>query len=356
VRTPRVLHVLPHPGGGAERYIDLLEGMEGFSHERRHLSGGRSPAQLLRGLPRTGPTIRRDAKRSTLVHLHGDVATVVGLPLAAGRPALTTTHGLHLLRRLSGPRRSALALCLRLAIRSERAVICTSESERSELSSLLRAADLGKLRLVENGVEPPPQQCDGHPQDAETRDRLRAELGITPQEIVALFAGQLEGRKAPLMAARAAAAARAAGHPLVLLVAGEGPLERELQRLAGPAVRPLGYRHDLQRLLAATDIFLAPSHREGMSLGLLDAMWGAAAIVAADGPGNPEALGSAGVIVPAGDETALTAALIRLCAEPRSRRALGRSARARASERFTAERFRAQTRGVYLECLGAGDG
>ena len=29
-----VLHVLPHPGGGAETYIDLLEGLDGYRHRR----------------------------------------------------------------------------------------------------------------------------------------------------------------------------------------------------------------------------------------------------------------------------------------------------------------------------------
>jgi len=44
--TLTVLHVLPHAGGGAETYIDLLEAMDGVRHERLALSSGRTIPSL----------------------------------------------------------------------------------------------------------------------------------------------------------------------------------------------------------------------------------------------------------------------------------------------------------------------
>ena len=60
--------------------------------------------------------------------------------------------------------------------------------------------------------------------------------------VAGLYLGQLEPRKRPLDAVAAAELAAARGAPLVLLVAGDGPLAGAVGARAGAAVRPLGYR------------------------------------------------------------------------------------------------------------------
>src|SRR5436305_1649071 len=95
---------------------------------------------------------------------------------------------------------------------------------------------------------------------AEQRARARSELGLGDGDVGVLFVGQLEERKDPLGAIAAVEAARARGARLVLLIAGAGPLEHEVQARGGAAVRALGHRDDLEILYAATDIFLLPSH------------------------------------------------------------------------------------------------
>src|SRR5689334_16132453 len=99
---PTVLHVLPHPGGGAETYIDLLEGLPGYRHERVPLSSTRS---RLLGVPSTiagRRKVGRLARDADLVHLHGDMAAMIAAPAVGGRPLVITTHGLHRLRRSQG--------------------------------------------------------------------------------------------------------------------------------------------------------------------------------------------------------------------------------------------------------------
>ncbi|HTN23741.1 MAG TPA: hypothetical protein VL120_07110, partial [Solirubrobacteraceae bacterium] len=95
----RVLHILPHRGGGGETYIDLLEGMAGFEHERMPLSAGRTPASAAASIPLRWPRIAAAARRADLVHAHGDVAATLALPLLRAFPSVVTTHGLHFLRR-----------------------------------------------------------------------------------------------------------------------------------------------------------------------------------------------------------------------------------------------------------------
>ncbi len=99
-------------------------------------------------------------------------------------------------------------------------------------------------------------------------------------------------------------------------------------------------------MLAAADFFVLPSHREGLSFSLLEAMGLGLPPIVSDAPGNLEAVGDAGIVVPRGDGAGLAAAFRRLLDEA-ERRSLGESARARVAERFRAEEMLRRTRGVY---------
>jgi glycosyltransferase involved in cell wall biosynthesis len=342
----RVLHVLPHRGGGAETYIDLLEELPGIEHERAALSPSRAAGDALRALPRRMPGLLRAARRADVVHVHGDAAAVLGLPLLAAGPAVMTTHGLHLLRRATGSGRAALRAALVASAAGTATVVCCSEDERGDLSAFLPGRLRDRLAVVHNGIPLPVL-------DAGQRDAARAALGLADGDVAALFLGELEPRKDPLSAVRAAGAAARAGAPLVLLVAGSGPLEAQVRAAAGPAVRVLGYRDDPGALLAAADVSVMPSLREGLSFAVLEAMGHGHAMVVSDGAGNPEAVGDAGVVVPVGDVAALTRALAELAGDPARRADLGRRARERVAERFTAERLRAGVRAAYAAAQGA---
>lgn len=344
--SARILHVLPHRGGGAETYIDMLERLPGFVHERVYLSAGRTPASGLASIPVRWPHAAARARRADLIHAHGDVAGTLAWPLFRARPAVLTTHGLHMLRRVRGPRRVAAERAMNVVVNASTAVICTSVAEQNELAALLTGSQRHKLRVIENGIDVP--RAIGYSE----RMSVRSELGIGPDAVLGLFAGQLEARKAPLLAAKAAGRVNAAGIPFVLAVAGAGPLAPALRALAGAAVKPLGYRSDLPRLLGASDVFVQPSEREGISFALLEAMGHGLAVVAADGPGNPEVVGDAGLLVPAGDEDALVAAITRISSEPDLRASLQGRARVRIKERFSAARFLAATGEVYAQVLG----
>ncbi len=336
-----VLHVLPHRGGGGETYVDLLEALPGVAHERVALSAGRTPAAAAASLPLRAGAIVRAARRADVVHVHGDAAALLALPLLARRASVWTTHGLHLLRR-----RPQVGPGVRAAIAASRVTLCTSTTERDELA-LLAPGHVARLVLARNGVE-----AAAAP-DPATRAAARAELGLEPQQTAALFLGELAARKAPLDAVAAAQTACAADAPLVLLVAGDGPQRAAVDAAAGSAVRVLGFRSDVERLLAAADVLVLPSSREGLSFAILEAMRAGLACIVADGPGNPEAVGDAGIVVPAGDRAALAAALSRLAADPAERARLGAAARARVAAEFTADALRSVVAAAYRDARSA---
>jgi glycosyltransferase involved in cell wall biosynthesis len=341
----RVLHILPHRGGGGETYIDLLAALPGFTHERLPLSAGRSPASAAVSIPLRWPGLALAARRADLVHAHGDVAATLALPLVRAFPSVMTTHGLHFLRRATGARRTAAERSMRLVARSVARVICTSEAERDELAALLGPGLAGRLVVVHNGVAPVAGSAD--------RAEVRAELGLADGDVAALFLGELSERKGVMVAVHAACAVAGEGAPLVLLVAGDGPQAGEVAAAArtSAAIRPLGFRDDPQRLLAAADVFVLPSEREGLSFAVLEAMAHGLAMVVADGAGNPEAVGDAGVVVPAADVSALADALAAVTSDPAQRSALGAAARERALGQFGLERMLAGVAAAYAAAL-----
>ena len=141
--------------------------------------------------------------------------------------------------------------------------------------------------------------------------------------------------------------------PATLCLAGCGELESDLRRRAGGlpdgAVELLGERHDVARLLAACDVFVLPSHREGLSLSLIEAHGAGRASVAYDVGGNAEVLrdGVTGWLVPPGNEAALAASLVSALAGRSGRAPLEQAARGRFLEAFTHERMVARYLDLY---------
>jgi glycosyltransferase involved in cell wall biosynthesis len=344
--VPSILHVLPHSGGGAETYLDMLEAIPGLSQQRVTLSGTRVPLHAGVSIALQYPGIARLARRADVVHVHGDLPSMIALPLMAGaRRSVWTTHGLHFLRRTSGLRGRAARAGIRAVLRTADRTICTSEAEREELLALARPRLHGRLVAIHNGIDAPPAL------DPEVRRAARAELDVGDGEVVALFLGQLEQRKDPLGAVAAAREVRRRGVPLVLLLAGDGPLAGRVEEWCDGGARPLGFRDDVARLLAAADLFLMPSRHEGLSFAVLEAMGQGLPMVVSDGPGNPEAVEDAGVVVPRGDVWKLANALERLARDHDERRRLGEAARRRVAERLTADAFLSATERVYRELL-----
>lgn len=345
VAVTRVLHILPHRGGGAETYIDMLASLHGFEHARAPLSTGRTPASAAASIPRRYPQLARAARHADLLHVHGDVAATLALALPRARPTVMTTHGLHLLRRCAGVRRAGAERALRAVARRCARVLCTSQDECDELAELLGPVLGARLVVVHNGVAPvvPPRPA--------ARAATRAGLGLADTDVAALFLGELEPRKAPLLAVEAARRVAADGTPLVLLVAGDGPQAGMVRARASAAVRPLGYCAEPASLLAAADVFVLMSEREGLSFALLEAMANGLAMVVSDGPGNPEAVGPAGIVVAGGDVGALASALRQLATNPAERSRLGSAARERARSTFAPERMLAGVAAAYAVAL-----
>ena len=223
-----------------------------------------------------------------------------------------------------------------------------------------RAADLlenelgGKrhVEMVPNGVETPAAMTP------ESRAKVRAALPIPRHDaVVVLFVGRLAVQKNIPLLFEALRRFDAATRP-VLLLAGSGPLRAELEQkaaelgLAADAVF-IGDRTEVGEVMQASDLIVLPSHDEGMSNVVLEAMAAGCAVVASDVGGNPEVIvdGESGLLFAAGDADALTERLRALVADGRRRESIGRKARERIANNYSIPALIARTSAIYRRVL-----
>ena len=339
-RERSVLHVLPHAGGGGDTYVDVLSDMAGYTFKRVYVAPKRKPGvgDLVAGVL----DLRRVLRGYDLLHVHGEGAAGMFLPLLASKRSVITLHGLHLMRRATGVRRRAAELNLRAVVRAADRTICVSAAERDVLKAATGPVGARRTVVVHNGVRVPAET------GAPDRARVREQLGLTQSQPVGIWVGSLDERRDPLAVVRAAEQTST-----TLLIVGDGPLRPEVERAVGAHVHMLGQRNDVPRLLRASDFFVLMSQREGLSFALLEAMACGLPAIVADIPENIEAVGNSGLAVPYGDEEATAAAFLRLARDEHERTALGERARRRVSDLFDEDDMVAGTRAVYDEVLAS---
>lgn len=227
---------------------------------------------------------------------------------------------------LDGLPKSLLGLA-RWVARRANVVIALSESWQDRLTQRLPGA---RIAVIKNGV----------PVQTVSRRSSAGEV------VRILFLGKLSGDKGvwEMLAAMPDVSPQA-----VLLLAG-GDEEPGMRMQVEAAIRSRGLEHRVQLLgpvvgaakadsLAKADIFVLPSHAEGLPVALLEAMAAGLPVVATPvgAIGSVVADGEHGRLVPVGDAKALSGALTALAEDPALRTRMGQAARARCTEVFSIE-------------------
>ena len=189
------------------------------------------------------------------------------------------------------------------------------------------------------------------PPDA--RERVRGAWGAARDDVVVLVPGALETRKGHAVLLDAAALLAAGGERRLRYVfCGDGAAREALVRAAAPlgdAVRFEGFRDDIGACLAAADIVVLPSRKEGLGVAALEGAAAARPVVASRVGGLVEAIsdGETGILVPPGDAPALAAAIRRLAADSALRARLGAAGRDRVLARYSVARMAEGTIACY---------
>jgi glycosyltransferase involved in cell wall biosynthesis len=219
-------------------------------------------------------------------------------------------------------------------------VVAVSHAVRDDILRWDRLPEK-KVCVIHNGV-------DTEALAQGDRNRIRRELDIPLDGLVVGTVGRLAEQKGQRYLLEAAVRLKASVPGVHVLIAGDGPLRKELENLAhrlrlGECVTFLGTRRDIPDVLAALDVFVLPSLWEGLGIALIEAMAAGCPVVATDILPFREVMGDHASLVPCRDGEALGLALETLLQDPVRRELAGRSARQRARDMFdirgTVERY-----------------
>jgi glycosyltransferase involved in cell wall biosynthesis len=296
-----------------------------------------------RAVPRALDALR--AFGPQVIHTHLKHADIVG-GVAGAVLRLPVVSTLHIVEdapagTLGRFKRSAgLAVRRRVAART----ITLSSAQRRWYRELTGSDD--RLVVLPNGV------ADPRVPDPAERSRLRAELGVRPEQALVVTASLMRPEKGHRLLLDAVSQLPADLLPVVAL-AGDGVLRAELEaRVASDAhlrdrVRFLGYRDDVPGLLAAADLVLHPSLADALPTTVMQALAVGVPVLATDVGGIPDIVGTdAGVLVPP-EPGAMAAALTRLLADDGLRDRLGAAGRSRFLDRFEAVGWATRLRALY---------
>lgn len=194
------------------------------------------------------------------------------------------------------------------------------------------------------------------------RAEVRRALDIPAEAVVITSVGRLVRHKGirELLAAAGQITERFAQARFLIVGGADSGNRRsleqaELEPAANTAIKLIGERDDVRQLLAASDVFVNPSLREGLPRASLEAMAMGKPVVALAVPGSRETVdqGVNGYLTPLGDTAALVRAIGSLLTDDARRARMGVASRRRAVERFRVELSVERIDALYRRCLAA---
>jgi glycosyltransferase involved in cell wall biosynthesis len=185
---------------------------------------------------------------------------------------------------------------------------------------------------------------------------VREKLGV--RGLMVFTAARLDEVKGIDVLIEAAAKVLAEGLDAHFVVAGEGPLKPKLKSLASKLgiegrVCFLGFRDDVEELMAACDVAALPSRYEPFGMPAAEAGACSKPVVASRVGGLREVVvdGETGLLVKPGDADELAEALRKLLTDPSLRAKMGSAGAARALKLFTPKAVAHKVLEAYLDAM-----
>jgi glycosyltransferase involved in cell wall biosynthesis len=300
---------------------------------------------------KTRDFIRNESPDLILTHgFNGAFVAYVG-SRGLGIPIVSSWHGDYFpstfVQKVRKPFFDIILKCLFRSVVKE--IVTVSDFSKKTL--ILKGIDAGKIAAIHNGIPLEPLASDN-------LQTIRNELGTPDGYLLVGTACRLVIPKGLDCFLEAVAIVIKTIKDIRFIVWGDGPrriyLEGLIKQLRiGDYVLMPGYRPDINRCLAALDIFVMSSYAENFSIALLEAMRAKLPIVATKVGGNPEAIesGREGVLVPAADPEALATGIIALVNDRQLREKMALKAQERFLGHFTSEKMVEKTASWLLACV-----
>lgn len=277
-----------------------------------------------------------------LVTTHSNKAGLLGRLAARSLniPVVHTSHGFLFSGRPNSPAGWFYRLMEKLASGFSDRVIAVCENE-FKIAEQLKVIPPEKMVVVHNGLPDLQPLVIAQP-DTEPPRLIMVARFAAPKDHQTLLKALGSLKKLPWS----------------LTLIGDGDGRRNAEQLAveigiRERIDFLGVREDVPALLAASQIFVLSTRREGFPLTVLEAMRVGLPVVAANVGGISEAVetGTTGLLFPAGDFETLQAHLALLIKNRTLRLKMGQVGRRCFSDKFTLEQMVDKTTAVYYDIL-----
>lgn len=233
-----------------------------------------------------------------IIHCHTPVGGVI-TRLAArdarkhGTKVFYTAHGFHFYK--GAPKKYwAMFYPVEKLLAKDTDVLITINQEDYDLAR--KHFKAGKVVKV-NGVGVDLSKF--HVASEAEKQAARRALGLKPEQFVMLCAADLSYRKNQPMIFRAMARIKDVCPNMVALMPGQPILKEEYEQLCrqlgiSEMVQLMGYRRDIDKLLAACDCVISSSRQEGLPMNLIEAAASGRYIIATDVRGNADVVRQSG--------------------------------------------------------------
>jgi glycosyltransferase involved in cell wall biosynthesis len=312
------------------------------------------PVWDLGGLVRLNNFLRREPYQ--IVHTHTSKAGFVGRLAArlAGVPVIVhTVHGFAFHEDSPAHVRHFYTTLERLASRWCDRIVSVSEFHRNWAIEL-DMCTAARIMAIPNGIAEV-----GRNREVGLAE-LRREMGAGQGDLVILSMARLASDKGLQYLVEAAAMLPHTERRIQIVIAGDGPERDRLEQLVShlgvtQRVRFLGFRKDVGDLLAASDLVVLPSLREGLSIALLEAMAAGKPVIASSIGSQREVASHADMarLVPPADGRALSEAIVQLSGDEALMARLGRTGRAVYERHYTQDRMLRAYKQLYFDLLSA---
>jgi glycosyltransferase involved in cell wall biosynthesis/ribosomal protein S18 acetylase RimI-like enzyme len=290
----------------------------------------------------------------SIVHTHTSKAGFIGRLAAwlADVPVIVhTAHGFAFHEQSPAVIRIFYSGLERIASRWCDRIVSVSEFHRRwalELGICVPA----KIDAIPNGISPRSRI------DPFARAAMRRQLGAEEGDLIILTVARLAPDKGLGYLIEAAAILQRAERRYRVVIAGDGPVRARLEKQVrdcgiSDTVTFLGFREDVAGLLAASDLVVQPSLREGLSISLLEAMAAGKPIIATSIGSHLELTSQAEIarLVPPADPDTLAAAILQFSSDPALMARLAITARTLFETHYTEDRMLTAYRQLYRNLL-----
>ena len=285
-----------------------------------------------------------------IVHTHGSFS---GRIAAKGckKPIVFTRHSAF----LPGTRLTkglGKALHKRLNERYADRIIAVSPICKQAL--MMGGVDGDIIDVVFNSVPPIAQE------NAQTTEKLRSDLGISPSEFTAVIIARIEPYKGQMYVVEAAKLLKDSGRHLKIIIAGTGSQESDVKkRVKELGIEDIviftGFVADVDSLLYVPDVQINASTVEASSLSLLEGMSIGLPAVASNESGNPWVIsdGENGLLFESRSPQDMADKLAALQDSPALREKLSAGAARIFKQNFSLDVFAKNTEATYKKTLEA---